>query len=65
MARGWTHEEDTFIKDLASRRTPNRKIIARFHDHFGDYRSKYAIIKRRADLYKSPNLTEPDVTSWR
>ena len=65
MARGWTHEEDTFIKDLASRRTPNRKIIARFRDHFGDYRSKYAIIKRRADLYKSPNLTEPDVTSWR
>jgi hypothetical protein len=62
--KAWTTEEDNFLKDAIKQRLKNRQIVSLFHARFGESRTRFAIIKRRAFFYEPDVTSDNDLTSY-
>ena len=60
----WTVEEDEFIRKAANQGLKNRQIVQLFERQFGTTRTKFAIRKRRANLYEPPEELEPELSDY-
>jgi len=60
----WTVEEDEFIRKAANQGLKNRQIVKLFERQFGTTRTKFAIRKRRANLYEPPEELEPELSDY-